>query len=146
MNLTPEQEQEVAARLGQGETGRSIALSLGVSPQRVSEVRKRIPNSAPTPTPPARDAVPETEDESDAGKLRSALSQMLPVRERARLMVALVKDKEVPAATRARLLERIDSLCGIHEAPPERESTKPLFEIEGLPADLSFTKPTPPQA
>lgn len=154
MALTEDQIQGIVNRLQVGESVRSIATATGVAKQRISEIRKQAGLAPGTFTTTARDAGPvnapkEKAKLNDAGKLRSTLSRLLPVKERAALMVDLVKSKDVPAATRARLLERIDALCGIHEAPPERETNKPLFEIEGLPSDLSFSPehtPDPPQS
>lgn len=115
------------------ESGAEVARSLGVSKQRISEVKAWGAKQAGV-------GQPEAESASDAAALRRELSRLLPVKQRARAMVNLVKDDSVPASARARMLERIDALCGIHEAPPERESTKPLISIVALPADLTFSR------
>lgn len=149
MALTEDQIQGIVNRLQVGESVRSIATATGVAKQRISEIRKQAGLAPGTFTTTARDAGPvnaspkDKASLNDAGKLRIALSRLLPVKERAALMVDLIKNKDVPAATRARMLERVDALCGIHEAPPERETNKPLFEIEGLPKDLSFSPVAP---
>lgn len=146
MQLTEEQTSNILQRLEAGESGASIARDLGIAKQRVSDIRRKHMASLS----PAKDAAPvdmdDDDDKSEAGRMRATLSKLLPPEERARLMVKLVKDDDVSPSTRARLIERIDSLCGVHEAPPERESTKPLFDIDGLPADLSFTKSTSSQS
>lgn len=121
---------------------RGIGRDLNISPQRISDIKKRMGVEAvATSTPPATDAPRKKASRNDAVRMRKTLSKLLPPEERARIMVDLVKSADIPASTRARLIERIDALTGVHEAPPERESTKPLFLIDALPPELSFSEP-----